>query len=699
MADTPNLYGRFARLYDTDENDPRLYKLVGKIMDKGIDPGQWLDSKIGKRTEAPEIHSTDPRQDMSSMRSDYRPKAKTDVKVEQGKSLPPTEGEILGIDEGLAEPGIGTKIAFSGADPSTRRQFLRGASDTATFGLAEKAGKWAEDAEDYVSSKLGLPRNTTPRLRDTETKDQQEAPDARDYGAMAGAMAPKGAVGRIGGYAGKGIQELSKLGARVGNALGSGTGASVGGAAGGLIGGAASAPLVGGLVGGGQALVNGPIEDAPRAALEAGKATARDPLQMAGGALLGGLGGAAKGIRTGDGRTAEDIRLVEEFGGKPSLLKGAKGGSFEAPVLKNRRGTTSDVGEVAREAGDSIRGRLNAETDRLQREYGEGKRRIAIDDFVATPDGPPQTARRGDTSVTRQIPRESMREMVTYEGQPSKLVGSSYKEVPYERSSAMPGPRPRPLPEPDTGGLDVSPIRAAAEKLLESKRLTKSAKSAIKSEVLDTLDELPKGRMTADELNDFRGKLQDMSRVGEATAQKHFLKLYHTSKKIVDDTEYGQLNATYSKGIEAQKRRHRQLGIGKNVSRTDIEDPVAGKKAARVVRRQDENTATSGQESVDVERFLTENPEFKEMLSASKLMSAKGRLRLGIPDTGGLYERVGGLATRNIEPILGSGVYPLGEAVGGTAAATAPSMIRLLEDAAAQRRKRDEERERMLRGN
>ncbi|MEP6652070.1 MAG: hypothetical protein ABJA82_01860 [Myxococcales bacterium] len=483
--------------------------------------------------------------------------------------------------------------------------------------------------------------------------------------------APGGAASLAGKFAGKGIAGLARLGARAGAAAGGGAGAIVGGAAGGALGGAATAPLVGGALAAGQTAVQGDVTDAPRAGYEAAKATLKDPLAMAGGAVLGGLGGASQGIRSGDTQTGQDLRLVEEFGGSPRLLTGAKGGAFESPILRDRRGTTGEVGEVAREAGDSIRTGLNAKTKALQDQYAAGKRRLATDDFVASP-----SRRRADSDGTQVMADPNfVPEGVIPRGDVTK---------------------PRPTPA-GSEILDTAPMLDATSKLLESKRLPASAKAAIKSEVLDVLEESG-GRMSVDDFNDFRGKLQDLSKVGEPGAKAHFRTLYKAAKDIIDDTEYGQLNATYSKGIEAQKRRHRQLGLGRTTTATDIEDPIAAKKVARVVRRQDENTATAGQEAVDVQRFIEENPEFRNALAASRLLSAKGRLRVGVPETGGLYERVGGLAMRNAEPLLGSVVYPAGKAVGDTAAAKAPGIIRLLEEAAAQRRRQDEERSRTLLG-
>lgn len=665
-------YSRLARYYDTDENDPRIFKLTQKLLDKGIDPTQWIDSKIGKRTEPLDRMSTDPRQDTSSAYGN-KPAAK-DVapgSIKQGIGLPPTEDERLGIDNGLAEPGLAARAIQGAANPQQRRQFLRGVSDTATFGLAEKAGNLVG-------------------LKDTAEGDAKAAPDARDYGEMLGAVIP-GATGAVGRAAGGGIRAASRLGAQLGNMAGGGVGAMVGGGIGGAVGGAVAAPVVGGLVAGGQAAVNGPLADAPRAGWEAAKATAGDPLAMASGVGLGALGGVSTGIRAGNTRTGEDIRAVEEFGGKPGPFRGASGGAFDEAPLKGRRGTTGEVGEVAREAGDTIRKGLNARTDKLQADFGEGKRRLEIDDYVAQPDkGADFMARRRDrlsiddqqpnqrtegTSATRVAPRPNF----IFEGQES-------------------GPKPPTTASSSQGGqmLDTAPIRSAAEQLLAGKRLPNSAKSSIRSEVLDVLDDLPEGKMSVSDLNDFRGKLQDISKVGEPTAKSHFRTLYKAAKDIVDETEYGQLNAGYSKGIEAQKRAHRQLGLGRNTSRTEIDDPIAAKKAARVVRRQDENTATAGQESIDVQKFIQENPEFAQALASSRLLSAKGRLRLGMPESGGLYERVGGLATRNIEPILGGGVYPVGKAVGGAGAATAPSIVRILEESMAQQRKRDEERSRMF---
>jgi hypothetical protein len=652
------LYTKLAQLYDTDEDDPRIYKLVQKITDKGIDPNQWIDTKIGTRQGPLERQSVDPRRDTSfKAGGGVRQKDVAAKDIRQGESLPPTEDERLGIDDGMAKPGIGTRALVGAATPEQRRQFLRGVSDTATFGLAEKAGNYFD--KDFAKS---------------AATDAEQAPDARDYGAIAGAVMP-GATGTVGRIAGKGVGAIGALGARLGGAAGGGIGSMIGGGIGGAVGGAAAAPVVGGLVAGGQAAVKGPVEDGPEAALEGARATLHDPMAMLGGAALGAMGGVAQGIRRSDTRTGEDIRAVEEFGGKPSLLKGAKGGAFEDPRLKNRRGTTEDVGAVAREAGDDIRRGLNERTDAIQRRYGEGLERIRRDEFVAEP-----SRRR---AVPSGRPEDTWEAATRVAENPNwKLEGQTSR--PVEGPTTGPGP----------GAISTEPIRVAAEKLLQSERLSKAARAEIKAEVLDALAEKP--TMGVEQLNEFRGKLQDLSKFGENTSKPHFKVLHRETKRLVDETDFGQVNAEYTEGIQAQQRAHRQLGLGKKTSRTDIEDPVAAKKVARVVRRQGENTATAGQEGIDVQRFLAENPEFTKQLAASRLMGAKGRLRFGLPEEGGLYDRLSGTAVRNIEPLLGSVAYPVGNAVGQTGAATAPTMIKLLEDAMAERRRRDEERARML---
>jgi hypothetical protein len=93
-----DLFGRLARYYDTDSNDPRLNQIVAKVLDKGMDPNQWLDAKIGTRPAGQGIDSgtTDPRKSLRG--------ARPDVKSEE-----PT---------GLAE---GTDMFFSVPDQTPRR--------------------------------------------------------------------------------------------------------------------------------------------------------------------------------------------------------------------------------------------------------------------------------------------------------------------------------------------------------------------------------------------------------------------------------------------------------------------------------------------------------------------------------------------------------------------------------------------------
>lgn len=662
MAD---LYGSLAQLYDTTDDDPRLYRLVKKITDKGQDPHKWLEAKLsGGPSPTPEAR--DPRQDTSYMARG--PVRQLDVKsIEQGKGLPPTEDERLGIDKGLAEPGILAKGMQGAANPQQRRQFIRGVSDAATFGLAEKAGN-------FVDRHFG-----SGDFEKSAKTDAEAAPDARDYGQMLGTAIPGGtnAIGRV---AGKAIGAAGMAGAKLGELAAGGGGAIVGGGLGGAIAGAATVPVVAGAAEGAKSLVRGDLREAPKNALEAGKAAATDPLSMGAGIALGGLGGIAKGIRSGDTRTGEDIRSVEEAGGRPGVFRGAKGGAFEEAPLKGRRGTTSDVGEVAREAGDKIRGGLNARMDAASQRYGEGMERIRRDDFVAEPSPRRREPASLDASAGNSLERTQVTRIA--ERPNWKLDGQTSR--PLEGPTKGPGP----------GALSTDPIKAAAERLLESEELTKGARASIKSEVLDVLAEKP--TMSIEKMNQFRKKLSNLAKYGEKTDAPHFKALHQEAKRIIDETELGQVNADYSQAIEASKRAHRQLGVGRGVSRTDIEDPVAGKKVARVVRRQEENTSTAGQEAKDVARFVEENPEFGRLLQSSKLMAAKGRLRLGFPENGGLYEKLGGFVGRNVEPALGGVVYPLGSAVGGTGAALVPPMINKLQQALEEQRRRDQERAQML---
>ncbi len=637
-----DLYGSLAQLYDTDKDDPRLYKLVKKVTDKGIDPHKWLEAKISGGA-MPDAEARDPRQDTSFMGGAQGSRAKAD----------PIE---------MAKPGIAARALQGAVSPSTRRQFERGVSDSTTFGLAEKAGNLV-DSDFQASGKT----------------DSVDSPNARMAGQIAGAFMPGGMM-KLGQLAGRGVGALGRLGARAGAAAADGAGAVVGGALGGAVGGALSVPVVSGVSEGIQAAVKGPLEDAPGAAIEGGKAALRNPIAMAAGVGLGALGGLSQGIRSSNTRTGEDIRAIEEGGGKPGVFRGASGGAFDEAPLAGRRGTTADVGEVAREAGDQIRGGLNRRMDAASQKYGEGLERIKRDEFVAQPsprrrEAAPLDASLGSALERTQVTRVAKNPNWKLEGQTSR---------PLEGPTTGPGP----------GALSTEPVRAAAEKLLASKRLPESAKAGIRNEVLKILDDNP--TMSVEDFNDFRGKLQDLSKVGEASSQSHFRTLYKEAKAIIDETEFGKVNSEYSKAVEASKRAHRQLGVGKNVSRTELDDPIAGKKVARVVRRQEENTSTAGQEAVDVGRFVAENPEFARLLQSSKLMAAKGRMRLGVPEGGGLYERVAGLATRNVEPILGGIAYPAGQAIGGTGAALVPPAMHKLQQALEEQRRRDQERAQML---
>ena len=339
-----SVLGRMARLYDVSEDDPRLYQMVSKLAAKGIDPNDWVDSKVeGRQAKSRPVEAIDPR-GMRTKGSSQLSRGLTGT--EAAGYLPPTADEALGLDEGPQKPSLaGRAVAAAygtASDPVRRRQFERGLSDSVTFGAAEK-----------IARSLGGALGDDSFSEAQAYQDEQEAPGTRVAGQLAGSFAP-GATSRVAGTAGRaGMKLASKI------AHGPVGGAAVGAAAG-----AASAPVVSGALALGRGAVEATDEDttlgdAFSGAWRATKETATDPISMVLGAAGGALGGGAVGLRKGDSQTSRDIRLREEHGGVPSISQGARGGDFENPRIRGIRGTPENVGEVARESADTIRSALN----------------------------------------------------------------------------------------------------------------------------------------------------------------------------------------------------------------------------------------------------------------------------------------------------------------------------------------------------
>lgn len=585
-------YARFAQFYGISNDDPRLYQMIGKIMAKGIEPNAWLDAKIGTGPEpkTKPVQPVDPRR----MRGDQR-RGENPIRGDEAPGyLPPTEDEMLGLDEGMAETGgLGTRAAVAAygtiTNPAKRREFERGLSDTITFGLAEKlAGKFGADMSPEQAA-----------------ADVAEAGEGyRASGQIAGAFAP-GGTRYLAQNAGNAISRVAGLGR-----------GRLAGTAIGMLGGAASAPVVAGASEAAKGAVdvatgNGAAIEIPRRAWEAAKGTATDPMSMMLAAGLGGAGGYSRGLRGSNSQTGEDIRLREEFGGRPSLTRGAKGGAFEDPEIRAPRGTSAEVQALARSANDRVRGRLNQRDQANQAGYAQRE-----GEFLASPRG------QQLHDVTDALNTES-----------AAIMGNS--RIPLA-------------------------VRETVTRKMASEVLDDPAFSGSWTR---------EGRLmlTPQQINHLRQRWDAIAATGEAGEDAVTRGVAERLRTVDDATGYDRVKAPYAAEVERLKRGHELLGMGSR-ARTEADDLVTSKRGARVLRRQGENTATGGLEGQDFDEFVRLFPELREVAMSPQLLAAKGRMTPSLSGEGGtLYSRLKGLPERNLEPIEANVLYPLGQTAGQAA--------------------------------
>lgn len=202
------------------------------------------------------------------------------------------------------------------------------------------------------------------------------------------------------------------------------------------------------------------------------------------------------------------------------------------------------------------------------------------------------------------------------------------------------------------GRISTDAIRQDVEKLISRVRLTNPQKSAMKSEVLDVLDQHPNG-MTLDDLNDLRAKVGDIFGTGPGESAHPALDTVRQSiKRTVDDTEMGPINENYHKGMTRIERQRQQLGLTEG-SRRD----VAERRIANLIQRRanDEAPGAGIQEAGDLgtEQFLKENQQHRPMFDTARLLAAKERLTAGFEPEAGFHRRMGHvLFEKNREPLM-----------------------------------------------
>lgn len=266
-----------------------------------------------------------------------------------GAELPPTPDEQVGLPNDLAKPGLGTRLVSGVLDPHKRREVERGLSDMVTLGGAEKIAGLAEKVSPTPGEGGFTPGGSA--------LDRNRAPGYREGGQLVGSVIP-GATSTISRFAGGLTAPLVKP------LVNSGVAGNV---FGNMLSNAAANTLAMPAIAGGQAAVRG---ENP---LPVMREEIQNPVNPLVGAAVGIPVGAARGIRGSNTQTGRDIRLVENYGARPSPVGGAHGGIFDAPMMQGAEGSTREAGSLARRASREVLGGLQGEKSQLSKDYGSAK--------------------------------------------------------------------------------------------------------------------------------------------------------------------------------------------------------------------------------------------------------------------------------------------------------------------------------------
>lgn len=450
---------------------------------------------------------------------------------------------------------------------------LHNFADAATFG---GSGKVAD-----VLTKKVAPEADLDVLHDVEKQENRNNPGAATLGQIAGSVAPYGGPGllfkaantALGGLrAGAGASTAARLGVGFGR-------------------GAASTLLANPIQGG----IRGAIEAKPGERSEGIrqgilKEVQNLPASMLLGGALGAAAEGARGIRYSHGQTGRDIRTVEDVGGgETSLLKGAKGGRYASPALKNLPGTAEDqVGEIARRAGDEVRGTLNKHFTNAGEEYAASTKDAADSGALA-------------------------REVDVY-----GLYKQAMDLVKSQRTTQ------------------------ATKGLIENEVLKPLAAHLGTGMKLSDFNDF-RGKL---------GDLAEAPVGGSTPETRQFGDLAESARGVVKDTAYGDINTKYAEAMDKLERAHQKLGFGTGTTHTDINNPTAAKKVANFVLREGQTTGTSGIQGPDARELLALYPELRSQLELPELLRAQQRLKPGLhAPGGGLHHLMLGTLRHNIEPL------------------------------------------------
>jgi len=204
-------------------------------------------------------------------------------------------------------------------------------------------------------------------------------------------------------------------------------------------------------------------------------------------------------------------------------------------------------------------------------------------------------------------------------------------------------PRPAAPMAPADQLRDVTPLRGKVADLLYSDRTPTHIRPYLRAE-LDRLDEmrLPNGHvaMTERQLNDVRGRFQDMADYGipggpgqGSTRDRAFKDIAATAREMVNQGPYKEANSIYHQGMNELRTDRQLLGLkgepGANVAAEDRAVALALRSAGN-----DSEAAGSRLAPGALDQFGARHPELSRQLAMPDLIRAKETLQFGLGGNG-----------------------------------------------------------------
>lgn len=461
---------------------------------------------------------------------------------------------------------------------------------------------------------------------------------------------------------------------------------------------AATSALGSGVVGGVQAASEGATpKEAAETALESAGAGG-----LVGGGLgvgaraLGALGRAVQNSRGGQAR-----QFIEEHGG--TVRPG--GVDLEGDYVTTG---TSDK-DIGRQAGVSARKvlrELGREHRGARAAIGAQKARITEGEAQAALDAQSVPEPILEGNETEQIPRQSMAETMG-EARPREepisrpptdeeaVLGDrklrKTVQIPVQTMAEMTGQpamaHEAEPPAPRSGGElhDVSDVVSKMREVADGIGVHDAQRAQLQNEIAaitkrqgaDFNPETDNYFLSESDVNELRGKLDRLGKVGESTDAKlrPVQQAAHELRKITEAGPYGDVNRQFAEEYARHGRAREQLGLQPKTTKSRTTKAEVS-QVRNLITRNGQNTVTAGGQEPDLEAFRRENPNIAPETFKPELLRKRADISFHLlPQRhGGFIERTGnvGLAAPFIEAALHAAGHGLG--IGPTAGSVAAGL-------------------------